>query len=423
MLEFRRNRTTRRNLQFQTRQHVHRTANLRLRGPNIWLARICSADSLVCRIAGCLTGNCSEPAGRQEGWSTCAALNTDQRWELALAGPEFVGKVCRIRRVRAVILLKMSSTDQDLLRQFVSDHSQDAFTALVTRHLDLVYSAALRQVRSSQLAEEVCQVVFSKLASKAVQLAPETVLTAWLYQVTRHAAIDLVRQEARRRTREQLALEISNMSASTHEWPDLEPLLDDAMDRLGEYDRTALLLRYFENKSLREVGQALGASEDAAQKRVSRALERLREHLSKRRVEIGAAGLAALLSANAIQAAPAGLTASVAASAFAASAGLSSVVTAGLVTHTLFMTNLQKSILMGVTAVAVALGLHQALQASRLRKEVQTLRQQRQDQSVLLAQVKDLQRQRDQASNALGGSFHGTGGATKEPGRGPQALR
>jgi RNA polymerase sigma factor (sigma-70 family) len=297
--------------------------------------------------------------------------------------------------------MKMTSTDQDLLRQFVRERSQDAFTSLVNRHLNLVHSAALRQVRSPQLAEEVCQSVFTRLACKAAELAPDIVLTAWLYSVTRHAAIDVVRQESRRQTREQLAVDLNHMSPSTQDWTEVEPLLDEAMDSLGQDDRTAILLRYFENKSLHEVGQALGASEDAAQKRVSRALDRLREHLSKRRVEIGAAGLAALLSTNAVQAAPVGLAGALATSAFTASAVLTTGATAAAITHTIAMTTIQKSILIVVTAGALAIGLHQALQSSKLRKEVQALRQQEQAQAALLDAVKALQRQRDQASNEL----------------------
>ena len=109
------------------------------------------------------------------------------------------------------------------------------------------------------------------------------------------------------------------MNDPAAEWTHIEPLLDEAMDSLDAADRTAILLRFFENKSLREVGEALGASEDAAQKRVSRAVERLREYLGKRKVAVGASGLVALLSANAIQAAPAGLAGTIATGAVVAS--------------------------------------------------------------------------------------------------------
>src|SRR5437016_13962735 len=109
----------------------------------------------------------------------------------------------------------MMTTDAELLGQFTSAPTtragQDAFTALVERHLDLVYSAALRQVRSPQLAEEVAQSVFADLARNVFKLKPDTILAAWLYQVTRRTAIDVVRSESRRQFRERIAQEISDM--------------------------------------------------------------------------------------------------------------------------------------------------------------------------------------------------------------------
>src|SRR6266436_3437246 len=200
-----------------------------------------------------------------------------------------------------------STNDLDLLGEFTRDQSQDAFTALVKRHLNLVYCAALRQVRSPQLAEEVTQSVFTDLARNAARLKPDTILTAWLYEVTRRTAINVVRGEARRQLREQIAFEMNAMNANAADWTQIEPLLDEAMHALDETDRTAVLLRFFENKSLREVGATLGTSDDAAQKRVSRAVERLREFFTKRGVTVGASGLAIVISANAVQAAPVGL--------------------------------------------------------------------------------------------------------------------
>src|SRR5204863_2876362 len=186
-------------------------------------------------------------------------------------------------------------------------HAEDAFAELVRRHVNLVYSAALRQVRSPQLAEEVSQSVFSDLAQNAHKLRSGTILTAWLYQVTRRTAIDVVRREARRQLREQIATEMNAMNATAADWTHIEPLLDEAMHALDETDRSAVLLRYFENKSLREVGRTLGTSENAAQKRLGRAVERLREFFSKRGVTVGASGLVVVLVANAVQAAPVGL--------------------------------------------------------------------------------------------------------------------
>jgi RNA polymerase sigma factor (sigma-70 family) len=199
------------------------------------------------------------------------------------------------------------TNDLDLLRQFARENSQHAFAEIVRRHVNLVYSAALRQVRSPQLAEEIAQSVFADLARDAGKLNSETVLTAWLYSVTRRTAIDVIRKESRRQLREQIAVEMNNMNATANDWMQVEPLLDDAMAALDETDRAAILLRYFENKNLREVGESLKISDDAAQKRVSRAVEKLREFFSKRKITIGASGLAVLISANAVQSAPIGL--------------------------------------------------------------------------------------------------------------------
>ncbi|MDQ6632448.1 MAG: sigma-70 family RNA polymerase sigma factor, partial [Verrucomicrobiota bacterium] len=196
----------------------------------------------------------------------------------------------------------MPSSDFDLLQQYSSENSQTAFASLVTRHLNLVYSAALRQVRSSHLAEEIAQSVFLDLSRSAKKLKPDTLLSAWLFQTTRRTAINVWKQESRRQLREQTAVELAAMNSPESDWTPIEPLLDEAMDSLSREERDALLLRFFENKSLREVGENFGASEDAAQKRVSRAVEQLRQFFSKRGVAIGSASLLTLLSANVMQA-------------------------------------------------------------------------------------------------------------------------
>ncbi len=252
----------------------------------------------------------------------------------------------------------MSDTDLELLARYSRDRADEAFAELVRRHLDLVHSAALRQVRSPQLAEEVAQSTFLKLAQHARQLAPDTILSAWLYQVTRREAIDVVRREARRQLREQIATEMNAMNATAADWTHIEPRLDEAMHALDETDRAAVLLRYFENKSLREVGQALGASENAAQKRLTRAVEQLREFFAKRGVSVGASGMIAAIAGNAVQAAPIHLTLGVATSQFAASATLattsSGVASAstliGIMTTTTLKTTVTAIALAGLTA-------------------------------------------------------------------------
>jgi hypothetical protein len=172
------------------------------------------------------------------------------------------------------------------------------------------------------------------------------------------------------------------------------------MQSLDDIDRTAVLLRYFENKSLREVGEALGASEDAAQKRVSRAVERLREFFSRRKLTVGASGIVALVSANAVQAAPSGLAAAVAAGAVLASTAISTSA-AVTITKTIAMTTLQKTLVATVIAGAIGAGLYEAHEASNLREQVQALKQQQEQQAMLNHQSEELQRERDRATNVL----------------------
>jgi RNA polymerase sigma factor (sigma-70 family) len=291
----------------------------------------------------------------------------------------------------------MSETDLELLKRYTRVRAEDAFTELVRRHVDLVHTAALRQVHSRQLAEEVAQSTFIKLARLAPQLASDTILTAWLYQVTRREAIDVVRREARRQLREQVATEMNTMNANTADWTHIEPLLDEAMHALDETDRAAVLLRYFENKTLREVGATLGTSDDAAQKRVSRAVERLREFFAKRNVTVGASGLVVVISANAVQAAPVGLAITISTAAALAGTALATAATA-TATKAIAMTTLQKTLITVTIAAAVGTGIYEARQASTLRTQVQTLQQQ---QTPLAEQIHQLQRERDEAKNRL----------------------
>jgi RNA polymerase sigma factor (sigma-70 family) len=203
----------------------------------------------------------------------------------------------------------MDTPDLALLERHARCGDEAAFAEVVRRHLNLVHSVALRHVRSPQLAEEVAQSVFADLARQAGRLGPGTVLPAWLWSVARRTAVDTVRREARRRQREQTAHELSVMNTPDADWSQIAPLLDEALQSLDETDRAVVVLRWFENKPLREVAATLGTSEDAAQKRASRALDRLREWFTQRGVTVGAGGLAALISTHAVQAAPAGLAA------------------------------------------------------------------------------------------------------------------
>jgi RNA polymerase sigma factor (sigma-70 family) len=162
--------------------------------------------------------------------------------------------------------------DGQLLGRYAEAGSESAFSEIVSRHIDLVYSTALRQVGGdAHLAQDVAQTVFADLARKARTVSYEGVLTGWLYQATRYAASKVVRTERRRSTREQEAVAMQEVT-SDESWEQLRPVLDEAMGSLGAKDRDAVLLRYFERKELRAVGDALGTSEEAARKRVARDL-------------------------------------------------------------------------------------------------------------------------------------------------------
>src|SRR3954451_23497256 len=182
--------------------------------------------------------------------------------------------------------------DSALLRQYAEDQSDEAFALLVARHINLVYSVALRCVGDPHQAEEVAQAVFILLAKKAEQLRHDKGLSSWLFQTTRLTASNFIRGETRRHRREQEAHMQSVLNEPGSDlWLRIAPLLDDAVAGLSEKDRHAIVLRFYEGRSLREVGAALGSSEDAAEKRVSRAVERLREFFAKRGVTVGASGL------------------------------------------------------------------------------------------------------------------------------------
>ena len=203
--------------------------------------------------------------------------------------------------------------DHQLLAQFARENSEAAFAALVERHVGLVYSVAHRSAGNAHAAEEITQAVFIILAKKADKMPQHAVLSGWLYQTTRLTAANFLRTEIRRQHREQEAYmqSLLNEPNATETWMRIAPLLDGALDKLGSRDRDAIALRFFENKSFAEVGQATGASEDAAKVRVNRALEKLRKIFTKRGVTLSALAIAGAVSTNSVQAAPVVLAQSV----------------------------------------------------------------------------------------------------------------
>lgn len=293
-------------------------------------------------------------------------------------------------------------SDAQLLRAYAERGTEAAFAEIVTRHTDLIYSAALRQVHSPDLARDVTQSVFTDLARKAREVSRQSQsgasLVGWLYRGTRFAARDLNRGEIRRTQRERQAMEqVHPTPDAAPDWEQLRPALDDAMAELDDTDRDAVLLRYFKNHDLRTVGATLGISDDAAQKRVSRAVERLREFLAKRGVTIGASGLVVAVAANAVQAAPAGLalTISTAAALTGTSLATTSVATA---TKAIAMTTLQKTLATATLAVLASAGIYVAHQDSQLRQQIEELQRK---QAPMAEQMEQANQERDEAKQEL----------------------
>ena len=244
--------------------------------------------------------------------------------------------------------------DRELLREYVENRNDAAFADLVQRHLDLVHSTALRRVGESQMAKDVAQAVFIQLARKAPSIRQGNALPGWLYRATCYEAASAIRAEQRRRQRETQAMNwLESRDESSSVWVAIAPLLDDAMTKLGRADQDAVVLRFFRERSWREVGTALGISEDAAQKRVARALETLRSHFARRGVKVASGALGTTLAAHAVQAAPAGIGSSLASAALAAAAAGSPGFITDL-THALLMSK-STACLLAVLGVGVVL--------------------------------------------------------------------
>lgn len=265
--------------------------------------------------------------------------------------------------------------DIELLADYYCNQSDAAFAALAARHVNLVYSVALRQSRNPHHAEEITQAVFVILAKKAGDLSKCTILSGWLYHTARLTAANFLRGEMRRIHREQEtymqscqneteADPLRRQNPTDEEWREIAPLLETAMTILSQTDRDAIVLRFFENKNLREVGLALGASEEAAKKRVHRALDRLRGFFEKRGVSSTPAIIAGLISANSVQAAPAGLASSVAVGAAKGAALSGSTLTA--VKGVMKIMAWTKTKITVVTGVVVLLAAGMAVETSNL---------------------------------------------------------
>jgi len=209
-----------------------------------------------------------------------------------------------------------------LLRRFLDHRDEDAFRRLVDAHIDLVYSAALRQIRDHALADDITQTVFITLARNANRITPGVPLEAWLLKTTHYAACDARRRRDRRLHHERKAHLMNPPSSPASPDDDPDPIakhLDDALMQLRDTDRTILILRFMRSMSLKEVGAATGLAENTAGKRIARALEKLRDAFARKNVALPAAAIPAALAAATLNRAPEALAATVSQAALNAS--------------------------------------------------------------------------------------------------------
>jgi len=288
--------------------------------------------------------------------------------------------------------------DTELLGRYAADRSEAAFAELTDRYVGLVYSAALRLVNGDvHSAQDVTQQVFVELARSADRLARHPVLAGWLYTTTRLTALNMNRTDQRRKAREQKATMMNELlqdDGPPADWSQLSPVIEEAMHELNDEDRHAILLRFFQNNSLNEVGARLNLTDNAARMRVARALERLREALRRRGITTTAVALAAAVSAHAVQTVPAGLTAAISTAAAASGA----VHATAQITTTLVMTTLQKTVVAAALMLAAGTGILALHQRSQFQEQVQVLRQ---EEAPINAQVAQLRRERDETAQRM----------------------
>jgi RNA polymerase sigma factor (sigma-70 family) len=274
-------------------------------------------------------------------------------------------------------------SDSDLLRRYAEEGSEEAFGELVRRRIALVYGSALRQLGDVHRAKEIVQVVFSDLARKAPSLCRRPVLASWLYTSTHYAVSNLIRKQRRQQSREHEAFlmhDIDSQGGHDSDWDQLRPLLDRELHGLDGREREAVLLRYFQGMSFAEIGETLGLSQEAARKRVERALERLRLRLGGRGITSSAAALSAILTEQAGLAAPSELAGVVAQAALSQAVGAATT-QAGLIS---FMSTSKTAAVSAALLMLISLGsaVYEGRQAHAAQAELASF----QGQAALRAQ-------------------------------------
>jgi len=297
--------------------------------------------------------------------------------------------------------------DWQLLKSYGRDDSQDAFTEIVTRHVNLVYSTALRQVREAELARDVTQLVFANLARRAKSLKPKGTLAGWLYTDASFTSREILRRERRRVVREQEAVAMQDAEMS-HDWARIRPGLDAALSQLGQTDRDAVLLRFFEQRSLKDIGAALGMEEDTARKRVSRALEKLRMQLASQGVTTTDEALSGALTTHGVQAAPAGIIAGIVATSVATASAAAATGTTTFIELLTMTTKLKATV--ATAALLAGVGTPLFMQ----HQENKSLRVQNQALVAQASQVAALEEENQRLSNRIALSANDTAVSDQE---------
>lgn len=253
-----------------------------------------------------------------------------------------------------------------LLHEYVTTASPEAFAKIVRQYVDLVYAAARRQVKDAALAEDVTQAAFMVLSKKAASVPTDRPLSGWLLKTTTYCAANARRSELHCQQHERRAAQmarddrIDRDDGSGGTFEELSPLLDEGLNKLKAADRDALLLKFFEKKSLRQVGESMGISEEAAGKRVSRAVDRLRDFFKRRGVAVSAAALSAALLSESAKAAPIALARMIAASGAAgaaAAAASTSASAAAISKGAMVLVATEKAKAVAVLAAVLILGV------------------------------------------------------------------